>query len=164
MGLVLGLSRLIQLPAVTGTIGFVGGGMLVWMGWGICREAFGRQVDFAALGAQGAPHQTRLSPMLAGVITSVSNPFWSLWWATVGSGYVMIALLEGAAGVATFFGGHILSDLAWFSLISFGVHRGRNVIGNGVYQGILAVCGVCLIALGGYFLYSGYSSFTAMAA
>ena len=154
--LVLGLSRFIQQPVVTGTIGLLGGAMLAWMGWGICRDAQRLQVHFRP--DQGAEvQQGKFGPVLAGIVTSLSNPFWSLWWATVGAGYVMIAMVQGAVGVAVFFVGHILSDLAWYSLVSFGVNSGRNVISNSVYRGVLSLCGLFLIGLGGYFLYSGYN-------
>jgi threonine/homoserine/homoserine lactone efflux protein len=153
--LVMGLSRLIQQPVVTGTIGLLGGIMLAWMGWGICRDAVRFQLQFAP--DQGAAAtQGKFGPVLAGIVTSVSNPYWSLWWATVGAGYVMIAMVKGAIGLTVFFTGHILSDLAWFSLVSFGVYRGRNVISNSVYRGVLSLCGLFLIGLGGYFLYGGF--------
>lgn len=158
--LIMGLSRVIQQPMVTGTIGLLGGMMLAWMGWGICRDALTRRVSFTP-GEAASPNINRFGPVLSGIVTSISNPYWSLWWATVGAGYVMIALAKGAAGVAAFFTGHILSDLAWFSLVSFGVHRGRNVISNAAYQGILILCGVFLVALGGYFLYGGFQMMNA---
>lgn len=156
VSLVMGLSRFIQQPAVTGTIGLLGGVMLAWMGWGICRDALRLQVHFRP-DEGAAAGQGRFGPELAGIITSVSNPFWSLWWATVGAGYVMIAMVKGLVGVAVFFAGHILADLAWFSLVSFGIYRGRSMISNSVYQTILVVCGIFLIGLGGYFLHDGFN-------
>jgi threonine/homoserine/homoserine lactone efflux protein len=152
--LVLGLSRLIQQPAVTGTIGLLGGAMLVWMGWGTCRDALRQQVSFSSE-QDAVTAQSNFSPLQAGIITTVSNPFWLIWWATVGAGYVVIAMVNGAVGVAVFFTGHIFGDLAWFSLVSFGVYSGRNMISDTVYQGVLTLCGLFLIGLGGYFLYSG---------
>ena len=35
----------------------------------------------------------------SGVAVSVANPFWLLWWATIGAAYVAASLEEGAAGV-----------------------------------------------------------------
>ncbi|MDR3591078.1 MAG: LysE family transporter [Negativicutes bacterium] len=153
--LVLGLSRFIQQPMVTGTIGLLGGVMLAWMGWGICRDALRLKVEFTA-GQRPVSGQRRFGPVLAGMVTSVFNPYWSLWWATVGAGYVVIAMVKGVVGVAVFFAGHILSDLAWYSLVSLGVFRGRSLISDSVYQGILVLCGIFLIGLGGYFLHDGF--------
>lgn len=95
-----------------------------------------------------------MHPVLAGALISFSNPYWSLWWATVGLGYITLSLNRGGAGVASFFSGHILADLVWYSLISAAVAGGRRFLTPGVYRGILMMCGVFLVFLGGYFIYS----------
>lgn len=157
-GLMLGLTQLIQNPLVTGTIGLFGGAMLLWMGYGIGKDAALKRVSFG-LSASGASPVSMpvfsVSPFIAGIITSISNPYWSLWWATVGAGYVVIAITYGPAGIIAFYAGHILSDLAWFSAVSFIVHTGRNFISNTLYRGILLVCSLFLGYLGAYFMYTG---------
>jgi len=89
------------------------------------------------------------------VLVSIANPFWLLWWATVGSTYLLWSLTVGIMGVALFYIGHILSDLSWYSLVSLLVARGRRMINNTTYRWLLGVCGLALLALGGYFLVSG---------
>jgi threonine/homoserine/homoserine lactone efflux protein len=93
----------------------------------------------------------------AGVLASVANPYWIIWWATIGMAYIDKALVHGAAGVGSFFTAHILSDFAWLSLVAFGLVTGRRLMSTPVYRGILMVCGAFLIGLGVWFIYSGVS-------
>ena len=43
-------------------------------------------------------------------------------------------------------------------LVAFAVAGGRRIINRRVHRGLLAVCGVFLVALGGWFLASGIGS------
>ena len=94
--------------------------------------------------APGASSRIRsMSAVLvpAGVLVSVANPYWIIWWATIGMAYIDKALEHGAAGVGSFFTAHILSDFAWLSLVAFGLVTGRRLMSTPVYRGILMVCG-----------------------
>jgi threonine/homoserine/homoserine lactone efflux protein len=92
--------------------------------------------------------------LLGGVFVSLSNPFWSIWWATIGLTYIVWATDLGVPGLASFFTGHILSDLVWYSLVAFAISSGRRLITARVYQGLILVCGLFLLALGVFFLVS----------
>ncbi|MGA2286700.1 MAG: LysE family transporter [Dehalococcoidia bacterium] len=96
----------------------------------------------------------------AGVLVSVANPYWIIWWATIGMAYIDKALVHGPAGVGTFFTAHILSDFAWLSLVAFALVTGRRLMSTPVYRGILMACGAFLIGLGVWFIYSGVSFIT----
>lgn len=155
-----GLSYYIQQPLVTGVIGLLGGIVLFWFGWGIYKSAKNAQVALAlseqGITAGGSVHEWSFNPVISGILLSVTNPYWFLWWATVGVSYVIVALNLGAAGLATFFSGHILSDLAWFSFVSFVINTGRNLISNSLYRGVLMICAAFLILLGCWFSYDGF--------
>ena len=49
---------------------------------------------------------------------------------------------------------HILSDFAWLTLVAFVLATGRRIMSGRVYRGFLAACGLFLLVLGVYFLYS----------
>jgi hypothetical protein len=55
-------------------------------------------------------------------------------------------------GVLAFFVGHISADLAWYSLISFAVSRGKKAIGERGYRYMLFACGIFLMLFGGWFI------------
>ena len=79
---------------------------------------------------------------------SAANPYWLIWWLTIGLGYVMFSMKYGWLGVALFFVGHILADFAWYTLVSGAVAQGRRLISDRIYQGFLAGCGVFLFGFG----------------
>jgi threonine/homoserine/homoserine lactone efflux protein len=96
-----------------------------------------------------------MHPVLGGILFSISNPYWILWWATIGLGYITLSLQKGLLGITSFFSGHILADLVWYSLISAAVAGGRKFLSDRVYSGIIVACGIFLLGLGVYFLYYG---------
>ncbi|MEW5762952.1 MAG: LysE family transporter [Bacillota bacterium] len=165
LGLAAGLAAVLKLPFVTGAIALVGGVFLLWMGYTITRDAVQGKLSLEAIDppADGKPAavSARYGARLVGlgVAVSLSNPYWSLWWATIGLGYVTFSLERGGMAPLVFFTGHILSDFAWYALVAAAVAGSRRFLPPVVYRAVLAVCGVFLIFLGGYFLYSGLVKF-----
>ena len=148
-----GLSRLLKRNLVAGLIGLMGGAFLLWMGFDIARSAWWGTVSLEQATSAGAGLQ--LGPIITGIVVSISNPYWVLWWATVGASYVALSLGQGPLGLGSFYFGHILSDLSWYSLVAFLIARGKTLLSQPVYRLILLVCGIFLIALSVYFIYSG---------
>ena len=150
-----GLGKLLGNDLVAGVIGLLGGMFLVWMGIGLVRGA-GYQAVLVANNPGATGSMSRL--VLSGILVSISNPFWVLWWATVGTTYVIWSLQQGMAGISSFYLGHILSDLSWYSLVGVLVSRGLT---PKLYRGLMTACGAFLLALAGYFIYSGAAFFLA---
>ena len=73
----------------------------------------------------------------------------------MGLGYITMEIESGTVGVASFFTGHISSDLAWYIMIGAVVSGGRRLFNETVYRGVLLVCGVFLFGMGGYFIHYG---------
>jgi threonine/homoserine/homoserine lactone efflux protein len=90
-----------------------------------------------------------------GVLASLSNPYWTLWWATIGLGYLVSAARMGIPGITVFFLGHISGDLFWYSAVSYGVSHGKRILSDLSYQRVIRACGVFLLGFGGWFLASG---------
>lgn len=163
VALALGLDRVLDEDAVTATIAFVGGAFLLWLGSQIIRTAPRQELAVAGEAAWQASSEPRrrwpataAGLALSGVAVSAANPFWLLWWATVGAAYIATSLEEGVAGVGAFYGAHVLADLAWLSVLAFALATGRRIMSRTVYRVVLAACGVFLLALGGWFLASGF--------
>jgi len=153
LALTTGLSRLLKRKAVAGLIGLLGGAFLLWMGLDIARSAWWGTVSLNLTSAERSG--TQVGPVVAGALVSISNPYWVLWWATVGMSYVALALRQGPLGLGSFYVGHILADLSWYSLVAFVITAGRSLLSQPVYRGILLICGFFLIGLSIYFIYSG---------
>lgn len=158
IALVFGVGNILRLSWVGGVIGVVGGLVLLWMAYGILRGVWLRQVS---LGSVSESQASKIGPMVAGGLVSVSNPYWIIWWATVGVSYVAWAAAAGGVGLVTFFGGHILADLSWFSLLALLVSSGRRILNDRVYRGVLAACGVFLVGMSGYFVVTGLQGWLA---
>lgn len=151
--LVKGFSRIMRRWYVVGGIGLVGGAFLLWMGGAIFTTTWSSPLS--AVGVDSSPGSPFWALAGSGAIVSVSNPYWLLWWATIGTGYVVMSLKQGMAGVGAFYTGHVLSDLVWYSLVAFIIAGGRNFLTDSVYQVVLLVCGVALVGLGAFFVFAG---------
>lgn len=149
--LVLGLSQFIESKLVLGIVGIVGGTVLVGMGFLTARSGWQRAT--VPIGSANTAKSRLL--VISGVLGSVSNPYWFLWWATIGTTYLLWAMGVGSLGVASFFTGHILADFSWYALVAFVIATGKRAMSDNLYRWLLMVCGLAVMALGGYFAVSG---------
>lgn len=99
--------------------------------------------------------QLRFSLFLSGVLLSLANPYWSLWWATIGVTYLVQSMEIGILGIIAFFVGHILGDLAWYSAVSVGVWRGKTLLNDNIYRKIVFFCALILMGFSLYFVWKG---------
>ncbi len=151
-----GLSRFMEHELVPAIIGLLGGAILIGIGWLTLNR--GRQKTTSLkTDPQAMSGDRRL--VLSGFLASISSPFWTIWWITIGATYLMWSFGLGIAGVATFFTGHILADLLWYALVAFIVATGRKAMNDATYRGLLIACGVALLGLGGYFMTSAVRFF-----
>jgi threonine/homoserine/homoserine lactone efflux protein len=104
-----------------------------------------------------ANQQKSKNTILAGALVSISNPYWIIWWVTIGLGYILISQKYGFIGVVVFFLGHILGDLTWYSFISYLVTGGKKYFNDKAYKYLIGVCAVLLIIFSGIFIYYGFS-------
>ncbi len=152
--LAVGLGPALQHPRVVGAVGLLGGAVLLWMGGRMVRAAWEdpQAPQRAAAGAALRPAEL----VRAGVVTTVANPYWLLWWATVGTGYYALFRARGtAAVVGLFFAGHIALDLAWNSVLAGVVGAGRGRVPPGIYRALLAGCGALVVAMSVAFAAAG---------
>jgi len=154
IALVLGLSQIIIGDLVTGWIGIIGGIALVVMGIHIIDSNWHKNITVIP---SDTPINTRQRGkwILSGVLISLSNPYWLIWWIIIGLPVLLWSLKLGAGGVASFFSGHILADLVWYALVSFVIVSGKRIIKDKAYHWLLNICGLFLIGLGAYFIASG---------
>lgn len=150
--IVFGVANFLNNPIVFSVIAFLGGFVLVYMGYGIIRSLKNyRLSELNVATKQG------INPVITGIIVSLSNPYWFIWWITIGMGYVLFARDLGIAGVIAFFIGHILSDLVWYSFVSYSIQFGGKYFNLKVIKGILFVCSSFLIIFGIFFIIKGYN-------
>ena len=157
VAVVAGLGPWITRNVMMGVLGIGGGGLLVLMG--IQMAVTARKAADVAVASTADPRTAIRGPVLTGILTSVSNPYWAIWWATIGLNYAALALKSGLAGLSSFYTGHILADLVWYSIIAAAVASGRKICPRPVYAALIAICGVVLVGLGVYFFLGGLKRF-----
>lgn len=162
--LLLGLGQILSYSLVLGVIGLLGGVMLLWFAratWSTAAQSqsiLELQKAGSTLTATSTARITQrdcLRIVGAGVAASIANPYWILWWATVGAAYVAAAVNYGPLGTIIFYGGHIASDFAWYSLVAWTVASGKKLISDRLYRNVMYVCSGLLFLLACYFLQLG---------
>ena len=151
--IVYGAGGVLTKGPVIGTIGVAGGVVLLWMGGSMVRNF--RKVSLA-MERKGT---TFIHPVWAGILTSLSNPYWTIWWATIGLSYIAFSLQQGSLAIALFYSGHILADLVWYLFVALLVHFGKRWVSDRGFQAVIALCGILLLFFGVYFGYSGIKKF-----
>jgi threonine/homoserine/homoserine lactone efflux protein len=155
LGLLKGLGSYLQLPVTQIILGISGGILLLWMGYDlIWRES---NKGYTALKEQAAAETAsaivNLNPVVAGIVISLSNPYFLIWWAVIGLGIMTQSLKLGWTGIIVFYIAHELTDLTWYSLVAAAISKGRDFISARFYRLLLIICGVFLLFLAGTFLY-----------
>lgn len=157
--LLFGLGGFLTQQVVGRLVAVLGGLVLIWMGREMLKGAGAGAVQLQLTGAEAAalfPARPVWRAVMAGGVISLANPYWLLWWATIGAAFLAQAARLGTAGVVSFFSGHILADLGWYSLIAAGVAAGRRFISQRLYQYLIMGCGIFLLILGALFILAGY--------
>lgn len=121
----------------------IGGAALVFMGVSMVRSK-GKEIRMESARVN--------SSFIGGIFYTAFNPTQPLWWATAGLALLLTGLeIMGLMGAIVVTAGHWLSDLAYYSFVSFMVHRHEKYI-NPHQKAITVVLGVFMACLGAYFL------------
>ena len=88
-------------------------------------------------------------PFLAGIILSGLNPFFLIWWFTIGFKLITDAIiLYSFIGIGIMFAFHIWMDYAWICSVAFLSSKGKRIISNKKYS-------IFMIAISGVLVYFG---------
>jgi threonine/homoserine/homoserine lactone efflux protein len=150
--IMLGVGAAVRRPKVLAAIGLVGGLALILMGLDMLRSAG----SVAASAADSTQALGLFGVFLGGAAASLANPYFAIWWATVGAGQIATVGPKSASAWITFYTGHVSSDFIWYALVALAIGSGRNLLGAGGHRALIMVCGVALIGLGCYFIYAGF--------
>lgn len=149
LALLYGLGPLVEEPLLRRGVALLGGLLLFGMGAGLLR---GRERETDPPDSP-AP---RGGPVLSGAGMTALNPYWFLWWLTVGLGLITRAQAFGSARiVALMVAVHLACDLGWGTFLSWAAHRGGRGMGPPTWRRIEIGCGLVLILFGGFFFYEG---------
>ena len=144
--IVLGADRILKLPTAQIVIGLAGGAFLLIMAIQMLSGLRSAEEQKAKV--------AKSAPVLTGIILSAGNPYFLLWWATVG-----LALATTAAGIgiwafAIFAIVHWLCDLVWLGVLSWASFKGSVLLGPRGMRIVLMICSVALFVFGLFFIYN----------
>jgi len=95
--------------------------------------------------------------IIAGIFLTGLNPFFLLWWFTIGFKLISDALVIWSLwGIGILFLLHIWMDFAWLGLVAFLAAKSKKILSNNNHKIIaLAISGI-LIYFGVLFTYEGF--------
>ncbi len=153
IALLLGASFFLQNAYVYTTIGIVGGILLIVYGIVVIKNTYNNPIEVSFSDMKEEDMKGfKGNSFLGGIIVSLSNPFWTLWWAGIGLS-LMVQLdvsFQKPLGILFFFLGHELGDLIWFWPISVFGYLGGRTLNPKVYRWVLIICGIFMIFFGSY--------------
>jgi threonine/homoserine/homoserine lactone efflux protein len=155
IALLLGLAPLFELQAFFIIVSLLGGGILLWMAFGMFRALPSLSVSWDSKETRGG------NLILTGALMSAANPYWIIWWATIGIGYIMHSKEYGLWGLVFFFVGHILADFVWYAIVSAAVGKGRTFFSDRIYRSIIGVCATVLVIFAILFIYRAVTTMIA---
>ena len=92
-------------------------------------------------------------PLITGILLSALNPFFIIWWLTIGFKLISDAMMIWAfAGILIVFVLHIWMDFAWLGVVSFLASKSKKIISNNIYKIVMGGLSIMLIYFGITFL------------
>jgi len=92
-------------------------------------------------------------PIITGILFSALNPFFIIWWITIGFKLISDAMMIWAfVGVLIVFLAHIWMDFVWLGLTAFLASKSKKIISNKNYKIIILGLSLTLIYFGITFL------------
>jgi len=140
-----GLSWFFASTLVQKIIGFVGGVVMIYMGF----QTFKTRKEAIA----EASHSGHAS-FIASLVATSANPYFFFWWATVGAALILQASTFGVAGLLAFAIVHWLCDLAWDTFVSVTVFKSRRFWNEKVFTAFFLLCFAVLVVFGLWFIVS----------
>jgi threonine/homoserine/homoserine lactone efflux protein len=98
--------------------------------------------------------ESKYNPYLTGILLTGLNPFFLIWWFTIGFKLIADAFLMWSfLGILIMFGLHIWMDYAWLFFVSTLSSKGTKFLTNNGYK-------FCMIAINAALIYFGISFIT----
>ena len=143
--IVVGLGTILKLPAVQIAIGLAGAVLLFIMASGILwslQTSDGQR-----------PGNVKGNPVFAGIVLTAGNPYFLLWWATIGLGLATRAQQLGIWAFVVFAVVHWLCDFFWLTALSWASYKGSTLLGTRSLNIVLMICSAALAFFGIIFAY-----------
>ncbi|MDD4895743.1 MAG: LysE family transporter [Atribacterota bacterium] len=142
--IIVGLGKFLEINWIKMVIGILGGLFLLKMGIGLLKN-----ISNARVGQTTSSY----TPLQAGIVLSIANPYFLIWWATIGAMLITGAYQFGLVGLISFILLHWGCDFCWYFFLSSLTFKGGRFFGRRLQQILFAVCGIFLLFFSGKFIY-----------
>jgi len=144
-----GISTLLRFPDFAALVGLVGGAALIVFGALQIRGVTGS--SFGVEPVESTELQRRA--LVLGVGLTGLNPFFIVWWLTVGLGLVAQAVeIAALYGVVIMYVAHVWIDYAWLTGTAYLSGRGKTLLKTRGYKSLLIALALLLIYFGAGFI------------
>jgi threonine/homoserine/homoserine lactone efflux protein len=140
-----GLDTVLRNDAVFVGIGLIGGAVLAYLGMDMIRNRR-TAVERAKISRHGS--------FISGAMLTAVNPYWLLWWATVGATLVAGSVEFGLIMLPAFAIVHLSCDFVWYSFVGFTVHRSKSMWSERRHHYLFLASGAIMLVFGAYFVVS----------
>lgn len=149
----LGVGYVTENALIRAVLFLSGGAVLLYLGFLQAREAvISGQVDQVS----SAHRRLFSSPLAIGVALSALNPYFLVWWFTVGYSLIVNAfMMLGWAGIGVMYALHVWIDFSWLILVAHLSLRGTKWLKGRSYSLLLLSFSILLVFFGSDFLVSG---------
>lgn len=139
-----GFGEILKILYIKAIIGLLGGLFLLKMGLNLLQG-----IKQAKINSSNDPH----SPLMAGIVLSLANPYFLIWWATIGSILIFRSITFGLLGFVIFMILHWFCDFFWCYFLSALSFKGGQFFGKRLQQVLFLICGVFLLFFSSKFIY-----------
>jgi threonine/homoserine/homoserine lactone efflux protein len=151
-----GVSLLFQNIIFLTLVGIIGGSLLIIYGILTARDTI--RTDFNTDVNMNEPELKgfRGNSFVGGIIVSLSNPYWTFWWAVIGLGFMVNFNISFSNPLALliFFVGHELGDIVWYLPVSTFVYLGGRSLNPKIYKYVLLICAGFMVVFGIYMIFN----------
>ena len=140
-----GFAQFFTSPEVKQVVGLAGGLMLVFMGLMVLRGIRKNVGESADL-----PYNS----LVTGIVLTGANPYFFLWWATIGVALIVTAAQFGIWGLVAFAVVHWSCDLVWEQGVSMSVFRTKHLWTQKIQRIVFGICALVLVGFGIWFCVS----------
>jgi len=124
-------------------IGIAGGSMLMFMGLSM--------IDMRKDTKEYEQYLPQ-RPTVVGILMTAVNPYWFIWWATVGATLIIFALTLGVLGLVVFTTIHITCDIGFDFFVSYSANRSKKFWRKRTHEYVFGTCGVLMYGFGIFFI------------
>ncbi len=146
IAIALGAGRILARQGLRAAVSLTGAAVLTWLAVDMLRS-----LPRLSISAEAANPMPLLALFAGGIGASIANPYFTAWWATIGTGQVATLRIRTLPQYLAFYFGHEMGDVVWYMLVAVLLSTGRGLLSDTAYKALIAVAAVAMLGLAAWF-------------